>query len=135
MTDENLSYDILRDEYHQTKTSQWNPTEEKKRADHSGLFSNSVNFSNGGMTLFTVPRGYHGIITYLDYENLINEDPASLLTISDGLGVRWQEVTKNYRKELVQRGDDGWEVTGPVTVFAPGTDVYVVNVTWFLVPP
>ena len=86
--------------------------------------------------LFDVPRGFYGIITFLEYENLRNADPGSLLTISDGTGVKWQEVTKYYFKELVQRGDRGWRVTGPVSILSvPGTtDIYVVNVTWFLVP-
>lgn len=134
MTDENLSFDVLRDEYHQIKVSQWNPTEEKKRADHSGLFSNSADCQNGSVPLFTVPPGFYGIITFLYYENMDDSDPQSLLTISDGTGVKWQEVTKYYHKQLVQRGDCGWMVLGPVTIASAGNDAYTVNATWYLVP-
>lgn len=140
MTGENSSFDVVRDEYHYVPPNNWPiglppPTEEKLMADHSGLFSVSAQCQNdmAGL-LFVVPRGYYGIITFLYYENGVYGDPASLLNISDATGTKYQEVTKYIHKALVQRGDKGWMVTGPVSVISPGTDKYYVNATYYLVP-
>lgn len=133
MTDENNAIIVGRDEYRTAPRSQWPITEEKKRADHSGLISVAANVTNGSSVIYTVPAGFIGIITHLYYENLIMAGGDGLI-ITDGTGVVYQEANAYSRRQVIPNGDVGAEVVGAVTVTTIGaTDTIYVNATVYLV--
>ena len=134
MTDENNAIIIERNEYQTAARSQWPVTEEKKRADHSGIISVVAMVTNGIAVIYTVPAGFIGIITHLYYENLLMIGADGLI-ITDATGVVYQEANAFSRRQIVQSGDVGMEVIGAVSVATIGvTDTIYVNATGYLVP-